>query len=145
MKRTLLLITVALLSFNYAHSQAKSQINFGGLGTGLYLSYEIPVASAISIAPLVKTDWDFNHLVLGVKADYYFDELFGLPDAWDVYGGLNGGYKMWFSNGKEVGNENFDIGAEIGGRWFWSEKWGINAEFGGGTSVNGGIGITMRL
>jgi len=142
--KKIILIVVAILAVNFAFSQAKSELNFGGLGTGLYLSYEIPVASAVTIAPLAKTDWDFNHLVLGVKADYYFDELFGLPDAWDVYGGLNGGYRIWFSDGHSA-SDSFDIGAEIGGRWFWSDRWGLNLEFGGGTSVNGGLGITMRL
>lgn len=142
MKKILLVVIAAIMS-SAAFSQANNQINFGGLGTGLYLSYEIPVAESISISPLVKTDWDFNHLVLGVKAEYNFDKLFGLPEAWDVYGGLNGGWKMWFDD--KNNGEDFDFGAQIGGRWFWSEKWGLNLEIGGGTSVSGGLGVTMKL
>ncbi|MEN8224170.1 MAG: hypothetical protein ABFS05_02320 [Bacteroidota bacterium] len=145
MKKTLLLLVVGLLTTNLAFSQATSEINFGGIGTGLYLSYDIPVATSIAIAPLVRTDWDFNHLVLGVKADYYFDNLFGLPAAWDVYAGLNGGWRLWIDDNANNNNEDFDFGAQIGGRWFWSDRWGLNAEFGGGSSINGGLGVTMRL
>ena len=66
--------------------------------------------------------------------------MFGLPSEWDVYAGANVGWRIDNDNDGGV-----NWGAQIGGRWFWSEKWGINAEFGGGSGVTGGVGVTMRF
>ena len=143
MKKIILLLALGLLSSNTSFSQARKQLNFGGLGTGLYASLDIPLGQNLYFAPFAKTDWDFNHLIAGAKLDFNFDGLFGAGDAWDFYAGVNGGWKFRFDDNNE--GEDFDLGAHIGARWFWSDKWGLNAEFGGGTGIDGGIGITMKL
>lgn len=137
MKKALLIMTFVAAGL-YANAQAAKVLNFGGLGTGLYASIEFPVHSAITIAPLVNTDWEFNHLVIAAKGNFYFDELIGLDSPWDFYAGANLGWRI-SDDGK------FNAGLQVGGRWFWSEKWGINAEFGGGTGVTGGVGVTMKF
>jgi hypothetical protein len=108
----------------------------------LYAGIEFPVGKAITVGPLVNTDWDFNKFVIAAKGNYSFDDIFSLPAAWDVYAGGNVGYRL------DSGDNNDDganWGLQVGGRWFWSDKWGINAEFGGGSGVTGGVGITMKL
>jgi len=137
-KITLLLAFVAIAGMSYG--QAKKQINFGLIG----VSYEIPVASAITIAPTAFTDFDFDYVILGVKGNYYFDNLLGLPDPWDVYGGANLGFGISMNSGID---SDLDLGLQVGGRWFWSSKWGVYAEFGGGKLGGGafGAGITMIL
>lgn len=137
MKKTVLLLTFVVVGF-VANAQAAKMLNLGGLGTGLYGSLEFPVHSAITIAPMVSTDWDFNSFVIAAKGNYYFDELFELGSAWDVYAGVNLGWKI-------SDDGQFNFGGQVGGRWFWSEKWGINAEFGGGSGVTGGVGVTMKM
>ena len=43
-------------------------------------------------------------------------------------------------------SSDFDIGAQIGFRWFWNEKWGLYLEIGGGSiGGTGGLGFTMKL
>ncbi len=140
MKKVLLILVVGLLSLNFAYSQAKKQINFGLIGA----SFEIPLSSAITIAPAAFTNFDLNHLTLGVKGNYYFDKLFGLPDAWDVYGGANVGFGLALNDNK---SSELDLGLQVGGRWFWSEKWGVYVEVGGGKLGGAayGVGITMIL
>ena len=137
MKKLLLVACFGVIAFS-ASSQAQRSLNFGGVGTGLYASYEFPVHSLISVAPLVNTDWNFNHLVLAAKGNFYFDNLFSLTDPWDVYAGINAGWRVGDDNG-------FNFGIHIGGRWFWNDRWGINAEFGGGTGVTGGVGLTLKM
>jgi len=138
MKKTILMIAfVAITSLSFG--QAQKYLNIGGLGTGLYASIEFPIASVITIAPQISTDYNFNALVFAGKANYYFDDIFGLPAEWDVYAGANVGYRV------ETNNDGFNWGIQIGGRWFWSDKWGINAEFGGGSGVIGGVGVTMKM
>ncbi|MCK5908180.1 MAG: hypothetical protein KAG37_11330 [Flavobacteriales bacterium] len=118
-----------------------------GLNIGLIgVSYEIPVASQITIAPAAFTNFDLDYLTLGVKANYYFDALFGLPAAWDVYAGANVGYGLWIGDGPN-GSSELDLGLQVGGRWFWSDRWGLYVEIGGGKLGGGayGLGVTMKM
>ncbi len=133
-------IGIAIITFqNDAQAQATKQLNLGIVG----VSYELPVSSAITIAPAAFTNTDFSHLILGVKANYYFDDLFTLHNDWDVYGGANAGFGLGIGNDKD---SDFGFGAQVGGRWFWNEKWGVYAEIGGGNlGGNGGFGVTMKM
>jgi hypothetical protein len=40
---------------------------------------------------------------------------------------------------------DIDLGLQIGGRWYWSEKWGLNLEAGGGTGYNTSLGVSMKF
>ena len=139
MKKIILFVAFAVIT-GFTFGQAQKQLNFGLIG----VNFEIPIAKAITIAPAAYTDFDLNHLTLGVKGNYYFDELFGLTDAWDVYGGANLGFGIAMNNDND---SDLDFGLQAGGRWFWSETWGVYVEIGGG-SLGGaayGVGITMKL
>lgn len=141
MKNSTLILSFALMTMvATTYGQAEEQLNFGLVG----VSYEIPVGENVSIAPFAGTNFDLNYLALGVKANYYFDNLFQLPPEWDVYGGANGGYAIAIESEK---NSDFDMGLHVGTRWFWNEKWGVYVELGGGSTseLGGGIGVTMKL
>ncbi|WP_207214085.1 hypothetical protein [Flavobacterium anhuiense] len=144
-KSTLSIFT--LLCFASVFAQARKEINFGLIG----INYEIPVHRDITIAPGVGTTLDLDWLNAGVKGNYYFDHVFGITDdAWDVYGGANVGYSFDLrddhdNNGHD--GSDFNVGLQIGGRWFWNDKWGVYVEIGGG-NVSGfspGIGLTLKL
>lgn len=136
--KRLILLAALFISAVSVSAQAQKVFNFGGVGTGLYGNIEFPVAKSITVGPGVFTDWNFNDFVIAAKGSYYFDILFDLPPEWNVYLGGNVGWRLGDDNGA-------NWGAHIGGRWFWNEKWGINAEFGGGSGVNGGVGVTLRF
>lgn len=142
--RTITLLVFATLCFTNVFGQAREELNFGLIGA----NYEIPVHKDITIAPGVWTSLDLDWLNLGVKANYYFDNIFDISDpAWDLYAGPNVGYT--FDMRDENGNDDSDlnIGLQIGGRWFWNDKWGVYLELSGG-NVSGfspGIGVTMKL
>ena len=150
MKKISLFFVFALFSFANVFSQARKELNFGLVG----INYEIPVHKDITIAPGVGTNFDFDWLNVGVKANYYFDHLFGITDsAWDVYGGANVGYAFWIGDDHDNGHGNddhdddIDIGLQAGGRWFWNDKWGVYVEVSGGNTsgFSPGIGLTMKL
>lgn len=145
MKKVLLLGAVILSTALFTtklNAQAKQQISFGLVG----VSYEIPVSNVITIAPTAYTNFNLSHLTLGVKANYYFDDLIGLPSEWDVYGGVNGGFGVVVNNDNSLEN-GINFGLQIGGRWFWNETWGIYIEGGAGAvgGAAGGLGLTMVL
>jgi len=132
----------ALVTIN-AFSQARKELNFGLVGA----NYEIPVHKDITIAPGAATNFDLDWLSVHLKANYYFDNVFGISDAaWDVYGGIGAGYA--FYNGDDKGLEDdLDLGLHAGARWFWNNNWGVYLELGGGstTGAMGGLGLTVKL
>ncbi|KAB1071900.1 porin family protein [Tamlana haliotis] len=147
-KFTLLLVFTLILSASTVFGQARKELNFGLIG----VNYEIPIHKDITIAPAVATDLDLDWINLGVKANYYFDNLFGITDdAWDVYGGANAGYAIYNGHNDDYDNDHhdssFDVGLQVGGRWFWNEKWGVYAEISGGSTIGAipSIGVTMKL
>jgi len=143
--KKLFLSAIIVFTALSAHGQAQKYLNLGGVGTGLYAGLEFPVGSKITVGPSVYTDWDFNKWVIAGKGNYYLDDAFGLGSQWDVYVGANLGYRLEEIDNNGDGGDGFNWGAQVGGRWFWTEKWGINAEFGGGSGVTGGVGITKRM
>ncbi len=144
MKKATLFCTLilAFVTIN-AFSQARKELNFGIIGA----NYEIPVSKDITIEPAAFTNLDLDWLTVGVRANYYFDNLFKISnDAWDVYGGAGAGYAIYNGDDKDKDGD-FDLGLQVGGRWFWNDKWGIYFEVGGGSTSGstGSIGLTMKL
>ena len=141
-KNTLIFVCVLMFTVFNVYSQARTELNFGILGA----NYEIPVSDDITIAPFAGTNFDLDWLTIGVKANYYFDNLIGLTDdAWDVYGGAGAGYAIY--NGNDNKDSAFDIGLHVGGRWFWNDKSGVYLELGAGSTqgATGGLGLTVKL
>lgn len=46
---------------------------------------------------------------------------------------------------KLVFDDDFDFGIQVSGRYYWSDEWGVNAEFGGGTGYGFSAGVCMKL
>jgi hypothetical protein len=62
--------------------------------------------------------------------------------------GLNIGFFVWNSPENFRGDQSSELGlgVQVGGRYYFNEKVGINLEFGGGNAVSGGkIGISIKL
>lgn len=135
----ILIIALFAMAAMSASAQATKQLNFGLIG----ISYDIPVHTDIAVAPFIGTNFDLSYLTLGVKGNYYFDNIIGLPEAWDFFAGVNAGYGLAIEN--NVDND-FDLGLQVGGRWFWNDKWGLYLELGAGKiGPTSGLGITMKL
>ena len=141
MKKIFIILTIGVISFfiiEDAQAQAESQINFGLIGASL----EFPVSEDVTIAPFGATNFSISYLVAGVKANYYFDHLLGIPSEFDFYGGINGGFAIGFGDTAD----DFDIALHLGFRWFWNDRMGVYLEGSGGRlEPNGGIGLTVRL
>tara|TARA_B100000809_G_scaffold211950_1_gene215782 strand:+ start:322 stop:783 length:462 start_codon:yes stop_codon:yes gene_type:complete len=153
MKKIILLINVLLLSIvTFAQntgeaplSAGQKQINFGvgfGHGIPLWVAYDIAVHRDITVSPNANFNLDgFDWLGLGCKGDYHFNRLIGIPSNFDFYAGLNLGYFIVFDGGS-----SFDINGQMGGRYYWSEKWGVNLEFGGGSNSWGALlGVSKKF
>jgi hypothetical protein len=133
-------------------------VGFSGWGLPVFVGVDYGVHQDVTIgAELSYRNYrnkyvgvQYNHTVLGflVNGNYHFNTLLELPDPWDLYAGLNLGFYSWVSSDKYPGNSGsgLGLGLQIGGRYYFSDKLGVNLELGGGNTVSGGkIGLTVKF
>jgi len=163
-----LLITIVLLAgmaSTYGQNPlpvGRAQLNAGlGLsswGVPVYLGLDFGVARDFTLGGefSIRSYNDnyngsgYNHSIIGVSGNgnYHFNTVMNIPSNWDFYAGLNLGYYVWTSASDYPGNRNSGIGlgAQVGGRYYFSQKVGLNLEFGGGNAFSvGKIGLTFKL
>ena len=124
-------------------AKGEKQLNFGlgfsNSGLPVYVSMDFAVHKDVTVTPVlnVRIDDEFKFGAL-VKADYHWNYLIGIPSDWDFYSGL----RLGFLSGDDFYE---DWGIQVGGRWYWSDKWGLNLELGGGTGFGTTFGLSMKL
>lgn len=143
-------------------SQGQAQFNAGlGLsswGLPIYAGLDFGVHQDITVGGEIahrsfndKTPGvDYNHSVTSIagNGNYHFNTLLEIPSNWDLYAGLSLGFYIWNSPNDYVGDYTSGLGlsAQLGGRYYFTEKFGINLEFGGGNVFSGGkIGISLKF
>jgi len=152
MKKILLLILVAGI-FSTAFSQAplnkgQKQLNMGlgmsGNGLPAYIGMEWAVHPDVTLGGELAFNMDgFDYVIPRFMANYHFNTLIGIPPEFDFYAGANVGFLIWFGDGEDISGLN--LGFQVGGRWYWSEKWGLNLEFAGGTGWGTKLGVSMKF
>ena len=167
MKRVNLFFTLLCLG-SLAYSQGtmhinQSQLNIGvGLseyGTPVYLGMDYGAGRNLSIGGEFSFrsydeywgQYYYRRNITGISANanYHFNSILLIPSAFDLYAGLNLGFYNWSSpDAAYYGNHNsgLGLGAQIGGRYYFTRKFGVNLEFGGGNAFSGGkVGLTFKL
>lgn len=153
-------ILLALFTFGFVNAQAPLeegalQLNAGlgasGWGTPVYVGLDYGIApnftlgGELSYQSYNAAGYSYSILGLQANANYHFNEVLDIPSEWDFYAGANLGYFNW---DKEYhnGSKPLNIGLQIGGRYFFTDRFGVNLQFGGGNVVSGAkIGITYKL
>lgn len=99
----------------------------------------------------------WKHTVWGIAANgnYHFNRILRLPKEFDLYAGLNIGYYNWNSKWEGPGGDyitysgsyssGLGLYAQIGGRYFFTNNFGINLEANGGNVSGAKIGITYKF
>jgi outer membrane immunogenic protein len=140
----------------------KSQLNLGvglsGWGVPVYAGFDYGVHQDITLGAefswrSYRENWKknyYNHSIIGISgnANYHFNRVLSIPQNFDFYAGLNLGFFIWSSPHSYAGNyrSGLGLGGQIGGRYYFTERFGINLEFGGGNAFYGGkFGITLKL
>lgn len=142
--------------------KGSSQLNVGvGLsswGIPFYLGFDAGMKNDFSLGAEASfrrnyENWKQNryrHSIIGISgnANYHFNRVFGITPNWDLYAGLNIGFYIWNYAPNYDGNKTsgLGLGAQIGGRYYFSNKTGINFEFGSGNAFSGGkVGLSFKL
>ncbi|MBX2964468.1 MAG: hypothetical protein KF687_18310 [Cyclobacteriaceae bacterium] len=136
--------------------QLNAGLGFSTWGVPVYAGLDFGVHEDITIGPVISfqnygyraggNSYNQNLVVLAFNGNYHFNTILELPSEWDFYAGLTMGYYLWSDN-DYVGAKSSGLGlyAQVGGRYFFNEKFGINLQVGGGTSSGGIFGITYKF
>lgn len=135
--------------------QLNAGIGFSNFGTPIYFGLDYGVSESITIGPRVSYR-NFNQSILGsnfsqslfvisFNGNYHFNKLVDLPSEWDLYAGLTLGYYLWSSSDFDGQASGIGLDGQLGARYFFNDRFGVNLEFGGGTGTGGLFGITYKL
>jgi outer membrane immunogenic protein len=132
-------------------------LGFSDWGVPIYVGADFGVHDDVTIGPKISyrnrtyrfgaNRYDQSLIVLGFNGNYHFNKLLNLESKWNLYAGLTLGYYLW-SDSDFPGARDSDVGLDlqIGGRYFFNDKFGLNLELGGGSGTGAGsFGITLKL
>ncbi|MBL7841246.1 MAG: outer membrane beta-barrel protein [Cyclobacteriaceae bacterium] len=158
------LLFISQLTFaQYALSKGESQLNAGvGLsswGVPVYVGFDVGVHPDISVGGELSfrsyrenfRGDRYNHNIIGISGNgnYHFNTILDIPREWDFYAGLNLGFYVWSTPNDDYpgdGSSGLGLGAQIGGRYYFNDRFAVNLELGGGNAFGGGkFGISLKL
>jgi outer membrane immunogenic protein len=166
MKKIFLLIVLfTFATFSQGQSPLplkRTQLNFGvglsGWGVPVYAGFDYSVHKDITLGAefswrSYRENWKtnyYNHRIIGISgnANYHFNSVLQIPQNWDFYAGLNLGFFVWSSPSSYPGDyrSGLGLGGQVGGRYYFTDRFGVNLEFGGGNAFYGGkFGITLKI
>ena len=166
MKRTILtMILMVCLAAIFAQSSVATrgpQLNAGfglsGWGVPVYAGLDFGIGRDVTLGGEVSyRSWDekyqnshYDHSIIGISGNlnYHLNYALRIPSEWDFYGGINVGYYVFRTPDGYPGSHKSEVGiaGQVGGRYFFTDAFGVNLEFGGGNAFSGGkLGITVKL
>ena len=96
-----------------------------------------------------KKDY-YRSTIIGISGNfnYHFNSALKISRKYDLYAGLNLGFYTWSTPDGYEGDHTSGIGlgVQIGARYYFSNKVGINLELGTGNAFSGGkFGLSIKL
>jgi outer membrane immunogenic protein len=138
--------------------QLNAGVGFSGWGVPLYVGMDFGAGKNFTLGfegsfrsyEQRFTGTRYNSSIFGISGNfnYHFNQVFEIPSRWDFYAGLNLGFYFWSypSDYPAKHVSNLGLGGQIGGRYFITNKFGLNLEVGGGNAFSGGkFGITCKF
>ncbi len=92
----------------------------------------------------------YRSSIIGISGNfnYHFNSALKISRKYDLYAGLNLGFYTWSSPVGYEGNHTSGIGlgVQVGARYYFSNKVGLNLELGTGNAFSGGkFGLSIKL
>lgn len=172
MKKIILMIALGLFSAaTFAQAPLEEggvQLNAGvgvsGWGVPVYFGLDYGIARDWTLGGQIsfQTDDDPYHyggkdyhykssaIGIGANGNYHFNRILDIPSKFDFYAGASLTYYIWdyddYHGGPHPDNDSLGLGLQVGGRYFFNNKFGINLELGGNTGTSGAkFGVTFKL
>ncbi len=166
MRKTITFIIVLLAStamfaqapIAVGQSQFNAGVGLSSWGVPVYVGFDFGVHPDITLGAEAsfrsyrdrKAGIRYNHSIIGISgnANYHLNRILNIPSNWDLYAGLNIGFYIWKSPDEYEGSRSSGLGVagQVGGRYYFTDTFGLNLEFGGGNAFSGGkFGISIKL
>ena len=123
-------------------------IGFSGYGTPIHGAFEHFFTNDVSAGVFLNfaSYSGFSVIWGGVKGNYHFNRILNLnDDKVDLSAGASIGYWSVGGSGFSSFGNTLLFGVQIGGRYFFTDKIGAFAEFGGGNLSGGTIGVSFKF
>jgi len=158
-----ILLTAATIIYaqepiNKGQAQLNAGVGSSSWGLPIYLGLDYGVNKDITVGCEISfrsyhDTWsgnNYDHTIFGVlgNANYHFNSVLKIPTNWDFYAGLNIGFNSWNSPDNYGGahSSGLGLGGQIGGRYYFNNKIGVNLELGGGNAFSDGkFGISIKI
>lgn len=152
--------TFAQAPLGKGNTQLNAGFGFSSYGLPIYAGLDYGVHPDVSLGVEAsyrsyKERWDkndYNHSLTGISGNvnYHFNRIMNIPRKWNFYAGLSIGVYIWSSPDGYKGSRSsgLGLGGQLGGRYFFSNSFGLNLEVGGGGGNNfsgGKFGITYKF
>lgn len=133
--------------------QINAGFGFSNLGTPIFVGLDYGVTNEITVGGEISyrviSLHDIDYFVAGFfgNVNYHFNKILKLPPKFNAYGGVSLGYYDWSSDiDNNLDNIEHSSGislyGQVGGRYFFNKKFGLNLEIGVGSISGGKLGIT---
>lgn len=164
MKKISIIILLLIISFSAVNAQAplakggkqlNAGVGFSGWGIPLFAGVDFGIHQDITIGfegsfrsysqNIAGTNYGSTIIGISGNGNYHFNRILEIPSKFDFYAGLNLGFYFWSSPSGYTGSgaSGLGLGAQVGGRYFFKNNFGLNLELGGGNTTSGGkFGIT---
>lgn len=118
--------------------------SYGGtIGLPLSASVEYGITDVIGVGGRIGyiPSKNLNVFLIGAKGSYHFNELLDLEvENLDLYAGVD----LFYRNFSVLINSGLEVGFHLGGRYYFSETFGVHAEFGYGLAwLTGGVAFKL--
>ncbi|MDO5607960.1 MAG: hypothetical protein Q4G08_05825 [Capnocytophaga sp.] len=161
-----LMVSCAIASAQGSLEVGSAQLNAGlgvsGWGVPVYVGIDVGVHDDVTVGAEISYRNDtqrfgngkikYGGLGIGANGNYHFNNLFDLPTEFDVYAGASLVYMTWtrnISGGAYSGAFDHSSGLamliQTGGRYFFTNDFGVNVEAFGGSMFGAKAGITYKF
>lgn len=168
MKKFILIIAFGFISngvfaqnpLGEGQTQLNAGVGISGWGVPVYLGFDYGISKDWSLGGQLSFQTDdsgyngyhYDSTAIGISANgnYHFNRVLNIPRNFDLYAGASLTYYIWnydnYNGHAHPDNTSLGLGLQVGGRYFFTDKFGINLEFGGNTGTSGAkLGVTFKL
>lgn len=163
-------VILSVTAFGQRVQKGEKQVNAGigfasDYGTPVYLGFDYGVHPDITVGAQVSyasktyyyggnTNFKGTWLGIGANANYHFNTILEIPNNWDLYAGATLAYNSFdykypnvlYLNDYGTTSSGVGFAAQAGARYYFTNNFAVNVEFGGGTIASGGkAGISYKF
>ena len=114
---------------------------YAGIDFGIHEDFSVGLHASFSSFDETWDSTEYKRTVAGFNAvgNYHFNRILNISNQWDFYAGMNAGYYVWSKPADYYGyNETgTGLGIQVGGRYYFTDKFGINVEVATGNDTSG--------